>query len=91
MGPEPPVISWEVSSVDISDQYYFKGHLKSGRNQSDIILSMDQTTMHLYPLWSRKTGKPVLDVSQAPRAVGVPYIFVKGRKELGFRKSFLAF
>lgn len=52
---------------------------------------MDPTTVLLYPLWSRKTGKPVLDVSQAPRTVGVPYIFVKGRKELGVRKSFLAF
>lgn len=34
MGPEPPVISWEVSSVDISDQYYFKGHLKSEISQA---------------------------------------------------------
>lgn len=60
-------------TTDISDQYYFKCYLKSGRNQTDLILSVDQTIVHLYPLWSRKMGKPVLDVSQATRTVDAPF------------------
>ena len=70
------VTSYQVFSgltTDLSDQYYFKCYLKSGRNQTDLILSMDQTIVHLYPLCSGKTGKPVLDVSQATRTVDAPF------------------
>lgn len=82
MGSEPPVISWEVfarPTVDISDQYHLKGYLKSGRNHTDIILTVEETTVFPHPSGSRKVGNPASDMPQAPRTMGAQYIIVEGR------------
>jgi len=67
-------------TVDISDQYHLKGYLKSGRNHTDIILAVEQTTVCPYTSGSRKTGNPASDVSQALKTMGAQYIFVEGRR-----------